>query len=243
MHVKMLSRSRFDGLLGVLWPLFFATTAFLMYGAGDERALVSAAVGASVMGIWSSTSTAGAQAIQRERWQGTLELLAAAPTPFPVTIIPITLAMSTVGLYSMVATAVWGRLLFGISIDVAHPWLLLLAVVITVVAIGMFGFLFSVTVVRLRSAWTLGNMLEYPIWLICGFLVPLSLLPSWVHPIAWVLAPTWGVRAIREATLGGSPLPSLALAAALAATYGLTAILLSGRLLRSARRDATLALS
>ena len=27
--------------------------------------------------------------------------------------------------------------------------------------------------------------------------------PDWVRPISWVLAPTWGVRAIREAALGG----------------------------------------
>lgn len=243
LQVKMLSRSWFDGLLSVIWPLFFATTAFLMYGARDDRALVSAAVGASVMGIWSSTSTSGAGAIQRERRQGTLELLAASPAPFPATMLPITLAMSTIGLYSMVATAVWARLLFGISPRVAHPWALVPAVIVTVAAVGMFGFLLSVSVVRFRAAWALGNMLEFPIWLVCGFLVPLSLLPSWVHPIAWVLAPTWGVRAIREAVLGGSPLPSISLAAAIAAAYGLAGALLSSRLLHSARASATLALS
>lgn len=243
LQVKMLSRSWFDGFLGVVWPLFFATTAYLMFDAGDDRGLVSAAVGASVMGIWSSTSTAGAGAIQRERWQGTLELLAASPAPFAATVLPITLAMSTVGLYSMVATAAWGRLLFGISIPVEHPWALAAAVVATVTSVGMFGFLLSVSVVRFRAAWALGNMLEYPIWLVCGFLVPLSLLPSWVHPIAWALAPTWGVRAIREAALGGSPLPEIALAVAIASTYAVAGTLLSRRLLHSARAGATLSLS
>lgn len=243
LQVKMLSRSWFDGVLGVIWPLFFATIAFLMYGGRDSRELVSAAVGASVMGIWSSTSTSGAGAMQRERRQGTLELLAASPAPFPATLLPITLAMSTIGLYSMVATAVWARLLFGVSLPLAHPWALLPAVVVTVASVGMFGFLLSVSVVRFRAAWALGNMLEFPIWLVCGFLVPLSLLPSWVHPIAWVLAPTWGVRAIRAAALGGSPLPSILLAAAIATAYAVIATALSNRLLRSARAHATLALS
>ena len=31
LHLKMMMRSSFDGLLGVLWPLFFATIAFLMF--------------------------------------------------------------------------------------------------------------------------------------------------------------------------------------------------------------------
>ena len=76
LHLKMMMRSSFDGLLGVLWPLFFATIAFLMFraGAGGES-LVFASFGAAVMGIWSSTSTSAGSAMQRERWHGTLELL------------------------------------------------------------------------------------------------------------------------------------------------------------------------
>ena len=59
-HLKMLSRSAFDGILGILWPLFFATVAFLMYRINsDDRVLLYASVGASVMGVWSSVSTSG----------------------------------------------------------------------------------------------------------------------------------------------------------------------------------------
>ena len=52
LHLKMMTRSSFDGLLGVLWPLFFSTVAFLMFraGAGGES-LVFASFGAAVMGI------------------------------------------------------------------------------------------------------------------------------------------------------------------------------------------------
>ncbi len=49
---------------------------------------------------------------------------------------------------------------------------------------------------------------------ICGFLVPLSLFPGWVRPISWVLAPTWGINAIREAALGGSPLADIGMCGA-----------------------------
>lgn len=244
-HLKMLSRSAFDGVLGVLWPLFFATTAFLMYGAGDRGgdALVYAAIGASVMGVWSAIATTASGVLQRERWHGTLELLVAAPAPFSVVIFPITIAMSTLGLYSMVATLLWGRFAFGIDITIAHPVLFVLAVVVTIVAIGMLGFLLSVTVVRYRTAWALGNMLEYPVWLICGFLVPLSLFPGWLRPVSWVLAPTWGMNAIRSAAAGGSPWVDLGVCVALALAYGLVGFLFAEAVLRSARRHATLALT
>ena len=243
-QLKMLSRSSFDGLLGVLWPLFFATTAFFMFRTShDPRALLYAALGSSVMGIWSSTSVAASSALQRERWYGTLEAVVGTPAHFALVLIPITLAMSTVGIYSMAATLLWGRYLFGIGVHIVHPLLFVIAVPATVLAIGMLGFLLSVTVVRYRTAWALGNALEYPVWLVCGFLVPLSLFPGWVRPISWALAPTWGVRAIRQAALGGTPLPAVAACIGLAALYGLTGALLVNTVLRSARSSATLSLT
>src|SRR5690242_15026402 len=99
LQLKIRSRSAFDGILGVLYPLFFATTVFLMFRGGGVQgpALLSAAVGASVMGVWSSTSTTAASSLQQERRQGTLELLVAAPTPFSLVILPVTLSMATIG--------------------------------------------------------------------------------------------------------------------------------------------------
>ena len=201
-HVKMLARSSFNGVLGIVYPLFFATVAFFMYRAGSPDALFYASLGASVMGIWGATSTAAGAALQRERWHGTLELLVAAPAPFALVLLPVTIAMATIGLYSMVSTLLWGRLLFGIHVHVEHWLLFCLSVPATVIAIGMLGFLLAVAFVRYRTAWALGNLLEYPVWLVCGFLVPLSLFPAWVRPISWALAPTWGMQAIRESATG-----------------------------------------
>jgi ABC-2 type transport system permease protein len=100
-----------------------------------------------------------------------------------------------------------------------------------------------VTVVRYRSAWALGNAVELPVWLVSGFLVPISILPDWVRPISWVLAPTWGVRAIREAALGGHPLPDLLLCLLLGTVYLLVGVFAAESILRSARRNASLSLS
>jgi ABC-2 type transport system permease protein len=243
-HIKMLSRSSFDGLLGVLWPLFFATVAFFMFRAGGgQETLLYASLGASVMGIWSMTSTSAGSALQRERWHGTLEVLVAAPANFALILLPLTIAMSTIGIYCMVATLLWGRVLFGIELHIEHLALFVLSVPAVVLSIGAFGFLLAVSFVRYRFAWALGNLFEYPVWLICGFLVPLSLLPSWVQPISWLLAPTWGVRAIRESALGGSPLPDLLLCLALGAGYVLVGVLVLERVLRAARAKAALSLT
>lgn len=244
LQLKVMMRSAFNGVLSVVWPMFFATTAFFIYRAGhDQATLLFASLGASVMGIWSATSTAAAGMLQHERRQGTLELLAATPANFALVLLPISIAMTTVGLYSMVATLLWGHFVFGIAMHLVHPLLFVVAVPVTIASVGALGFLLAVGFVRYRSAWALGNMLEYPVWLICGFLVPLSLLPGWVGPISWVLAPTFGVRAIREAALGGTPVDDILMCGALGVAYFTIGVLLVETVLNSARKTAALQLS
>ena len=243
-HMKMISRSPFEGVGQVIYPLFFATVAFFVFRAGDSpRTLVYASLGAAVMGMWSATSTTAGGAMQRERWHGTLELLVGTPPHFALVLLPVTLAMATIGIYSLVATLLYGHFLFGITLTVIHPLLFAASIVVTVLSFGTLGFVFAVTFVRFRAAWALGNLFEYPVWLIGGFLVPLGLLPGWVRPISWVLAPTWGMNAIRESTLGGSALDDLLLCVGLGAVYVTLGVILTDRVLRSARVRATLSLS
>lgn len=108
-QMKMLTRSAFNSTLGVVYPLFFATIAFFMFRAGDDpKPLLYASLGAAVMGIWSTTSTSAGAAMARERWHGTLELLVAAPTHFAFMLLPVTIAMASIGIYSMAATLLGG---------------------------------------------------------------------------------------------------------------------------------------
>ena len=66
-------------------PVIFATIAFYMFQAGGRSGtLLYAALGAGMMGIWSTTLFGSGGALQWKRWQGTLELLVGAPPPFIV---------------------------------------------------------------------------------------------------------------------------------------------------------------
>jgi ABC-2 type transport system permease protein len=244
MQFKMILRSPFDGIGNVIYPLFFATVAFFVFRAGHSpRTLIYASFGAAVMGMWSSVSTSAGAAMQRERWWGTLELLVATPRHFSLVLLPATLGLATVGIYNLAATLLWGRFLFGVHLTIAHPLLFALAVVGTVLSFGGLGFLFAVSFVRCRAAWVLGNFFEYPVWLICGFLVPLALLPGWVRPISWALAPTWGMNAIRESALGGSSLPDLGACLALGLGYVTLGVLVTDWVLRAARVRGSLSLT
>jgi ABC-2 type transport system permease protein len=244
LQFKIAIFSPFEGFLAVLFPLMFATAALLVYRVnGDPDAMLYAGLGAAAMGIWTSQTLSASTLIQRERWAGTLELVVAAPTPFSLVLLPITAAAATIGLYSVVATIGWDWWLFDIALQVANWPLFVFSILMATVTISLFGFLLSVTAVRYRTSWALGAAIEYPGWLLCGFVVPLDLLPDVVRPLSWALAPTWAVAGMRAAAAGRSPWLDLAVCAAVGTAYGLVAAWLARRLLDAARRDATLALT
>lgn len=243
-HVRNTMASRFFLVTTVFLPVLLATVAFLMFQAGSrEGTLLYASLGAGVMGIWSSTLFGSGGAISWARREGTLEVLVASPAGYFWVLLPQTVATATIGLYSLVATLAWGRVLFGVPFTIAHPVAFAAAVPVTVIALGMLGLLMASTFVLYRHANALSNMLEFPVLFVSGLLVPLSLLPGWLRPVGWVLAPTWGMRAVREAALGGHPWPALGVTVGLACAYLALGAAFLRLFLRFARERATLALT
>jgi len=243
-NAKQMSSSRFFQLTAIFQPVIFATIAFYLFRSGGrEGTLLYAGLGAGMMGIWSTTLFGSGGMIQWQRWEGTLELGVAAPPPLVLVYLPFTLSNSAVGGYSLAATLIWGRLLFGMPLHLAHPWLFALAIPVTVLSLGLMGLLLASTFVLYRHANALSNLLEYPVWIASGLVFSVSLLPAWERPLSWILPPYWGMQAIRHAALGGPVWGPLGMAALL----GLVSFAIAAVCLRwfehLARARATLSLT
>jgi ABC-2 type transport system permease protein len=245
-HVKSLTLSVFFLLTSVFMPLLVATVAYYMFKAGHRPGtLFYASLGAAVYGIWSSTLFGSGGAIQWQRWQGTLEVIVSTPAPFILVILPLTVATSAIGIYSLTATLLWGRFAFGIPFTIAHPLAFIAAVPATILGLGLLGLLFASTFVLYRHANALSNMLEWPVLLVTGLLVPLTQLPGWSQPIGWALAPFWGVNAIRSAALGTgwSPWANIGMTVGLGVAYLVVGTLFLRYFEVAARKHATLSLT
>jgi ABC-2 type transport system permease protein len=244
LHFKMLSHSPFDMFVVVASPLIFATLAYFLFQNGQGQSLLVAALASGVMGIWSTTTAQGAGALQTQRRLGILELLVASPTPFWAVVLPISVAISAIGVYSLAIGLVYVRVLFGVAIVIRNWVAFVAAVPATIAAIGSLGFLFASALVRYRSAYMLGNLFEWPVWMFSGLLIPVAVLPGWLQPVSWIFAPTWGMRALRHATLGtGSPWLDIAACAILSVSYLVVGSACLRFFIRSARARATLALT
>jgi len=244
MQTKYLLSSGFFLLISAVQPLVLAALAHYLFRAGGRSdALLYAAVGAGMLNVWSTTLVGSGQALTLLRTAGVLELLVAAPVPFAVVLAPMTAATASVGLFALAETVAWGWLVFGIPLPAADPWALLVALPVTVLGLGMLGMVLASVFVRFRYSNALTNLLDYPVWLLSGMLVPTELLPGWLRPVGWALPTSWGVRAIRESLLGGAPLRAAGVGLLLAAGYlglGLFTVHVFTTL---ARRRASLALS
>ena len=244
-HFKQESRNPFFLWILICTPIIYATIAYFLFRGGkDGDTLAAAAIGSAMMGIWSLTTTASAAALAQRRRMGLLELLVAAPTPFWAVLAPITIAISAVGIYSIAASLLYTRLLFGVALPIDDWPAFVAAAPAAILAIGMLGFLLGAAFVRFRAAWAVGNLFEFPVWTICGLLIPIAVLPAWVEPVSWIFAPTWGMNAMRDAALGeSSAWDDIAVCVALSVGYGIAGTLLLRFFFRSARRRGTLALT
>jgi ABC-2 type transport system permease protein len=139
-QTRQLLSSGFFLLLATVQPLLLTTVACLLFrGGGRTDALLYAAVGSGMLSVWSTTLIGSGQALTLLRAAGLLELLIAAPVPFPLVLAPMTVATASVGLYGIVAALGWGALVFHVPITVRPSGLLALAVVMTALALGLFG--------------------------------------------------------------------------------------------------------
>jgi ABC-2 type transport system permease protein len=242
-QLKQMTKAGLFVFTSIIEPLIFATLAYYLFKAGHQPGtLLYAALSAGLMGIWTSTLFGAGGAINFQRWQGVLEPLIASPPPYALILFPQTLAAASIGLYSLASTLLWGRLVFGIPLDFAHPFTFALAVLVTIVALGALGLIMGASFILYREANALANMLEFPIWIVTGVIVPLSLLPGWVHPLSWILAPTWGYRAIHDAALGGNAWPGIGMAVVLTVVYVAIGQAVVAVFERRARERATLSL-
>jgi len=219
LHLKQASRNAFDMSGVIVWPILSASIAYYLLGHEDPERLLTASFGAALMLMWSLVVIASSGALEQQRWQGTLELVVAAPVPLTAVIAPLTIGGGLVGVYAIGATLAWGTLFFDVPLHIERPLAFAVSIPMCAVSIGMLGLILAGTFVLYRASFHLGIATQYPMWIASGLLFSLSLLPYWVREIGWLLAPYWAFTAIKESALGLSPWDDIGMCAALSVAY------------------------
>jgi ABC-2 type transport system permease protein len=86
--------------------------------------------------------------------------------------------------------------------------------------------------------------MEFPVYILSGFLFPIALLPGWTTPLSYLLAPYWAARALHGTTSAGSSVPEILFSLGMLILFSAIYLALSSYLFRKmlvkTREDATL---
>ncbi len=246
MYLKQISVDGFVIFTVIVQPLIVALLALYMLRDTEGFQAIYVIVGSAMTGLWSGTLFFSSFNIEFERWTGNLENIVGSPTHLATVIIGKTLANTTMSLSSMLMGYTLAALIFDFQLTIAHPFLFFISLLLTVLALISMGLVIAPLMSTNPGATVWANALEFPMFIVGGFLFPVILLPAWTTPISYVLAPFWAAQALHATSSGGAPLSYVLLCWALlvgfSVLYWFISAWLFRVLLRRAREDATLGL-
>lgn len=225
-------------------PIIIAVLGLWMLKDKGGDAAMFVVVGSGLTGLWSSLLFISGGSINSERWSGTLESLVALPTPFEVIVFGKNLANVLQSLVSMVVGYFIAAYAFGYSLSIQQPLLFGVSLILAVIAFISFGLIIAPIFVMNPGVRAWQNAMEFPVYVLCGFLFPIALLPGWTTPISWLLPPYWAAVALHGTSTGGAPLNQTLVTWGMMLLFSLIDLLIASRLFKlmlyKARTDATL---
>lgn len=228
----------------LIQPLIIAVLAMFMLKDTAANAAMFVVVGSGLTGLWSSLLFISGNSINAERWQGTLESLVGMPTPFDVIVFGKNLANVVQSLLSMVVAYLLAALLFGYSLNMDQPLLFFVSLILSVFAFISFGLTIAPIFVMYREVQQWQNAMEYPVYILAGFLFPVLLLPGWTTPISYLLPPYWAAVSLHGTSTANAPIGQTLFAWAMMIVFSIIDLFIASRLFKimlyKARVDATL---
>ncbi len=194
--------------------------------------LVPFALAAPVlMALWRTSIMASGEIVNEDRGLATMEPTIAAPASYPMAILGRIAAVSAVGLLGLPEVWLVARVVFGITITVEHPAVLILTLAAAAFAMSGTAVVMAAVFALGRSARIFQQTLTYPFYVLGGVLVPVSLLPFWVRPFSRLVFLSWTADLLR-ASLSPAPVHDAALRLAAIVALGLAGFVGGTLLLR-----------
>lgn len=234
-------------LFGVLvQPIIIALLAMWMLQGKGPDAAIFVIVGSGMTGLWSTLLFVGGNSINDERWEGTLESLIAVPTPLPLIIFGKNIANVAQSLLSMIASYLFVVVVFDYPFHLNNPWMFSISLLFTVFAFICFGLILSPIFLVSPGVGRFQNAMEFPVYILSGFLFPIALLPGWTTPVSYLLPTYWAAQALHGTSSGMATSSQVyfywGMLVLFSILYLIGANLLFKRVLVKARSDASLSL-
>jgi ABC-2 type transport system permease protein len=241
-----MTRRNVEDLFPILTiPLGSFAALAILQNSGRADLAGYALVSAVLMSVGQMAFFIGSEILANEREGQTLELVVASPTPYYIPLLARITLLTCTGIVGFVEA--WGiaRFVFGISIPIYHPAILLVTLVLTVFAGSITSLITSTVFCFGKTTRTYQNAIAGPLYLLGGVLVPVTYLPDFVQPVSRLVFFYWSADLLRDSL---APAPPEHVAYRLAAIFllglagGAVGWFLFSRLMDHLRREGTLGL-
>ncbi|MFL5756301.1 MAG: ABC transporter permease [Chloroflexota bacterium] len=166
-------------------------------------------VGSALWAFVQSGMSGLAQAVleDRERYR-MLKYLCVSPEGLVVLLLGRGAARILIGAFAAAITLVFGIAFVGVRFDpLGIDWLLLVSAsaigFVSIVALGMA--MAAVCLQSRQEAWSYPEAVAGALFLLCGVVFPLAVLPQFVQAVGLAIPITWWIEAVRDAVLAGAP--------------------------------------
>jgi ABC-2 type transport system permease protein len=198
-QVEITRHNLMDYYWMLLVPLFALIFMAVLDQSGRSDLLGYALVGPMLVGIGQMGFYVASEVVSRDRESQTLELAVATPAPFAVIIGARTMLLASLAVIGFVECWLVTRLVFGTTIEIHHPEVLIATLLATIFAAASTAIVTSALFSLTRSARSMQNTITYPIYVLAGVLVPASYLPDWLEPVSKVIFLSWSADLMRDA--------------------------------------------
>jgi ABC-2 type transport system permease protein len=184
LYLKQISVDSFVIFTVIVQPLIVALLALYMLRDTEGFQAIYVIVGSAMTGLWSGTLFFSSFNIEFERWTGNLENIVGSPTHLATVIVGKTLANLTMSLSSMLLGYTLAALLFDFQLTIAYPFLFFVSLLLTLLALISLGLVIAPLMSTNPGAGVWANAMEFPMYILGGFLFPVLLLPCMPRPVA-----------------------------------------------------------
>ncbi len=190
-------------LMVLVQPVLFSIMTVVTYFHGGRTDLgLFAVIGAGMIGMWNNNLWSSGAIVSNERNLGTLSLLLVSPAPLPWVLFGKSSAVAVTSVLAIGVSLLTGAWVFGLSLDILDPIGFILSLLLAIFALTCLGMVLGSLFVLTRHSFMALQVANYPIYLLSGLTVPLTLLPLWTRPISFLLAPTWGNLSLNQSAQG-----------------------------------------
>lgn len=183
-------------------PLFFALISmFIFMDSPKENYVTYVLLGTTIMGMWISTLLGTGSEIVKDKNFGVLELLILSKTPLYLIVLGRGLMHALMGLLSVAEILLLSFVFSGQSIIIHHILGFGVTLIISMFSFAILGLVLSSLFVFMRDSTVLINISSRLIYIICGVMFPMSLLPSGLRAIGYLFSPTWCLALMRGMAL------------------------------------------